>query len=75
MKCDTEKRHHKIGMNSAEASQSALEFEKKCGAFWLANSKISFDISQSECSKGNPFRELIFYKINLEMILSLLHSL
>ena len=28
MKCDTEKRHHKIGMNSAEASQSALEFEK-----------------------------------------------
>ena len=52
MKCDTEKRHHKIGMNSAEASQSALEFEKKCGAFWLANSKISFDISQSKCSNS-----------------------
>ena len=36
MKCDTEKRHHKIGMNSAEASQSALEFEKNVEHFdWL----------------------------------------
>ena len=40
-------------MNSVEASQSALELKKKCGAFWLTSSKISFDISQSKCSKGN----------------------
>ena len=46
-----------------------IDFIKKTifpkSAFWLGDSKISFDISQSNCSNlGHQFWEISFYEIN-----------
>ena len=41
-------------------------------AFWLGDSEICFDISQSNClDLGNQFWEIAFYEINQQMILPL----